>query len=246
MILMYHNLAAQAGFNTVSVTNFTQQMDWLANNAYTVVTMDAYVQALRAGSLPRNCVTITFDDAYVSYKELAMPILSSHGFSSIVYVPTNFVGQSNVWDDGAIPIMNWDALREVAKAEGVSIGSHGMAHRHMRTLETKILAEKVRESKAILERELKVKVKHFSYPFGQLRDFDGRCEREIKAAGYESACSTIWSRRNFSGNLFALHRLEIEPQDDLAQFSAKISRTFHPKYFRQRAKNLLFRLHLRR
>jgi peptidoglycan/xylan/chitin deacetylase (PgdA/CDA1 family) len=245
MILMYHHLAENAGFNTVSRAHFQEQMDWLSHNKYEVVTIDVYVQGLKSGQLPRNRVTITFDDAYISYKEIALPILRSHGFPSTVFVPTNFVGKSNVWDDGAIPIMDWQALKEIAKSKDVTIGSHGMAHRHMRDLESKVLAEKVRESKAILERELKVAVNHFSYPFGQLRDFDGRCKREIEAAGYDSACSTIWSRQNSFRTLFALHRLEIEPKDDLAQFSAKISRTFHPKYFRQRAKNLLFRLHLR-
>lgn len=246
MILMYHHIAERPGFNTVSRLHFQEQMDWLSQNKYEVVTMDAYVQGLRPGQLPPNRVTITFDDAYISYKEIALPILRSHGFPSTVFVPTNFVGKSNVWDDGAIPIMDWQALKEIASSDDVTIGSHGMAHRHMRALESNILAEKVRESKAILERELMVEVKHFSYPFGQLRDFDGRCKHEIETAGYNSACSTIWSRRNSKGNLFALHRLEIEPKDDIYQFSAKISRTFHPKYFRQRAKNLLFRLHLRR
>jgi peptidoglycan/xylan/chitin deacetylase (PgdA/CDA1 family) len=111
MILMYHHIAEQPGFNTVSRLHFQEQMDWLSQNKYEVVTMDAYVQGLRSGQLPPNRVTITFDDAYISYKEIALPILRSHGFPSTVFVPTNFVGKSNVWDDGAIPIMDWQALK---------------------------------------------------------------------------------------------------------------------------------------
>ncbi len=246
MILMYHNLGDVPAFNTVSAANFVRQIAWLKENGYLVVGMDAYVEGLKSGKRMQKQVALTFDDAYVSFQEIALPILRSHQLPATVYVPTNFVGKANVWDDGAIPIMDWEALKAIAAHGEVTIGSHGMAHRHMRTLSLETLAQKASESKSILEQALGVKVRHFSYPYGQLRDFDARCMQAVQAAGYDSACSTIWSRRNTASDLFALHRIEIEPQDDMPRFSAKISRPCHPKYFRQLAKNLLYRLHLRR
>lgn len=246
MILMYHNLGDLPAFNTVSAANFVRQITWLKENGFQVVSMDAYVDGLKSRNLLQKQVAITFDDAYVSFQDIALPILRSHQFPATVYVPTNFVGKSNVWDDGAIPIMDWAALKAIAAHSEVSIGSHGMAHRHMRALSLETLAQKATESKSILVQALGVQVRHFSYPYGQLRDFDARCMHAVEAAGYDSACSTIWSRRNAASDLFALHRIEIEPQDDMPRFSAKISRPCHPKYFRQLAKNLLYRLHLRR
>jgi peptidoglycan/xylan/chitin deacetylase (PgdA/CDA1 family) len=246
MILMYHNLGDAAGFNTVSAVNFVRQLSWLRDQAYTITQMDDYVDRLRTGIALRKHVALTFDDAYESFQEIALPILRTFGYPATVYVPTNFVGQSNVWDDGTIPIMDWAALREIAQVAEVTIGSHGMAHRHMRSLSTALLTEKAILSKAILEERLGIQVHHFSYPYGQLPDFDHRCEQAVREAGYLSACSTLWSRHNKPANLFALHRIEIEPQDDLRRFSAKISRPFHPKYFKQQAKDMLYRLHLRR
>ncbi|HEX2898849.1 MAG TPA: polysaccharide deacetylase family protein [Bacteroidia bacterium] len=246
MILMYHHIADQAGFNTVSAAHFEQQMQWLSQQGYQVTSMDDYAARLGAGDSIANRIALTFDDAYQSFREIALPILRGHRFPVTLYVPTDFVGQSNVWDDGAIPIMDWDALRDISGVQELTIGSHGKTHRHMRSLPTDAIGAEVRESKAILEKELGKPILHFAYPFGQMKDYDGRCKQQLRAAGYASACATIWGRRNSSADLFALHRLEIEPQDDLQRFSAKISRPFHPKYFRQRAKNLLFRLYMRR
>jgi peptidoglycan/xylan/chitin deacetylase (PgdA/CDA1 family) len=246
MILMYHNIGSQPGFNTVSEANFAEQIHLLAAQNYKVVDLDTYVKSIQTRQPLKHQVVITFDDAYQSFQDMALPILHRHTFHATVFVPTQFVGLSNQWDQDHIPIMDWNALRALSRHPRVGIGSHGMSHRRMRELTTEQISQEATQSKEVLERELNVQVRHFSYPFGQLCDLDGRCKQLVREAGYQSACSTLWGRSNSSAHLFALHRIEIEPQDDLRRFSAKISRTLHPRYFRQRAKNWLYRMHLRR
>lgn len=246
MILMYHNIAARSGFNTVSTDNFTQQLRCLQEHGYRCIDLGSYVALVRSGQPLHKTVAITFDDAYTSFQDIALPILTQFEFPATVFVPTQFVGQSNVWDDGQLSIMDWAGIRAVASSPWVTVGSHGVGHQHMRALTTEAITAELVESKQILEQALGLPVQHFSFPFGQMRDFDRRCQQAAAAAGYLSACSTIWGHSQSAQQLYALHRLEIEPQDDLPMFFAKISRPFHPKYFRQRAKNLLYRLHIRR
>lgn len=246
MILMYHHIATNPGPNAVSPGNFARQMDLIAQSGKEVVTLDAYAHRVQKHQPVDHLVAITFDDAYRSFKELALPILEAQGFPATVYVPTNFVGSANIWDDGAYPIMTWAELAEVAAAQGVGIGSHGMGHRRMRQLDSPTLKEKIVKSREILQHELQVEVRHFSFPYGQLRDYDHRCMDLVREAGYESAVSTIWGWNSGTPDPYALQRLEIEPGDDLKRFESKISRPFHPRWWRQRVKNLLFHLHLRR
>ncbi|MFN8393371.1 MAG: polysaccharide deacetylase family protein [Bacteroidia bacterium] len=243
---MYHHIATNPGPNAVSPENFARQMDLIAKDGREVVSMDAYAERVRKGDPVDHLIAITFDDAYISFKEHALPVLEANGFPATVYVPTNFVGHSNSWDDGAYPIMDWEALWEVAHASGITIGSHGMGHRRMRTLDTESLREKTRKSREILQAELQVEIRHFSYPYGQLRDYDQRCMDAVRDAGYDSGVSTLWGWNGGRPHPFELQRLEIEPVDDMQRFASKISRPFHPRWWRQRAKNLLFHLHLRR
>lgn len=246
MILMYHHIAMNPGPNAVSPENFSRQMEMIRQDGREVVSMDAYAHRVHKGQPVDHLIAITFDDAYRSFQEHALPILELNGFPATVYVPTDFVGQSNVWDDGAYPIMDWTALREVSHGQGVSIGSHGMGHRHMRTLDDATLKEKTSKSRDLLQHELQVEIRHFSYPYGQLRDYDHRCVDAVREAGYESAVSTLWGWNGGTPHPFELQRLEIEPIDDMQRFASKISRNYHPRWWRQKVKNLLFHLHLRR
>ena len=243
---MYHHIARQAGPNAVSTAAWEAQMAFLHAGGYHVLAMDAYLAKVRAGTLDGRDLAITFDDAYCSFTEHALPVLQRWGFPATVYVPVDHVGRSNVWDDGAYPILDWAGLRALSHVPGVTIGAHSSSHRRMRQLDDTTLAAEVTTSKAVLERELGRPVLHFSYPYGQLRDYDRRCLRAVAEAGFASAVSTIWSRRNGPQDLYALHRLEITPEDDTASFAAKLQRPFHPRWIRQRVKNLLFHLYLRR
>jgi peptidoglycan/xylan/chitin deacetylase (PgdA/CDA1 family) len=247
MILMYHNLAAEAGFNTVAVQQFEQQMGLLKAKGYEVMGMDDYVQRIDAdGRSGAKTVVITFDDAYQSFQTLALPILKKFGFPATVYVPIDFVGQASTWDAISFPIMPWKAIGAIAQEKLVTIGAHSASHQRLRGLDQHELAKELVLPKAELQKRLRMTIRHFSYPYGQLRDFSKEAKQFMVVAGYSSACSTLWSNVNKAGHWNALRRLEIEPQDDLAAFEAKISRRYHPRWWRQRAKNLLFRIGLKR
>jgi peptidoglycan/xylan/chitin deacetylase (PgdA/CDA1 family) len=243
---MYHHIAPEAGPNAVSVAAWQAQMAYLREAGYQVLTMEEYVRKSMMRALAPCDVAITFDDAYRSFVVHALPVLQEMAFPAMVYVPVDHVGLSNLWDDGAYPIMEWSELKALSQVQGILIGAHGTSHRRMRQLDQAALDREMVAAKAILEQELALPVRHFSYPYGQLRDFDRRCRQAAQQAGYASAVSTIWSRRNGPRDLYALHRLEITPDDDIPSFKAKLQRPLHPRWVRQHIKNILFQLYLRR
>lgn len=83
-VLTYHLIEDAQGFE--------QQMDFLAQNCY-VTSMSELIDACQGHSiLPPKSVVITFDDAYLNFKQSAWPILKSHYFSASMFVPTAFPG----------------------------------------------------------------------------------------------------------------------------------------------------------
>lgn len=246
MILMYHHIAEQPGPNAVAVAAWQGHMAYLKAAGYHVLDMDAYLTKILAGSLQARELAITFDDAYSSFVAHALPVLQAQGFPATVFMPVDFAGKSNVWDDGAYPILDWPALRELSQVAGITVGSHGRSHRRLRSLSQADIMAEAQTSKEELEWQLGLPVRHFAYPYGQLRDYDRRCMQALAHTGFASGCATIWGRHNGPRHQYALHRLEITPDDDVKAFAAKVSRDLHPRFFRQRIKNMLFHLHLRR
>ncbi|MFQ6113215.1 MAG: polysaccharide deacetylase family protein [bacterium] len=69
---------------------FFRQMDHLAKH-YQVVSMEEVLDAAENGSLlPRRAVLITFDDAYLDFKQYAWPILKKLRLPATLFVPTAY------------------------------------------------------------------------------------------------------------------------------------------------------------
>ena len=82
MILMYHNIDEEGGFNTVSLKNFTEQILYLSlNKEFCIVSIDDYIKYL--GLRERKLITITFDDAYTSIQSKVLPIIKKFNFRKL-------------------------------------------------------------------------------------------------------------------------------------------------------------------
>ena len=67
MVLTYHNIGAEPGFNTVAQSSLKEQLGYISGN-YEVVSVDEYVNYLIAnGKSKDGAAVISFDDAYVSF-----------------------------------------------------------------------------------------------------------------------------------------------------------------------------------
>lgn len=108
----------------VSAEAFEEQMRYLSSKRRVVPLADVFDPA----GGPRR-VAITFDDAYKSVRDIAVPILQRYGFVATVFAPTAHLGLANSWDDPSkcdLKIMDADDLK--ALAEGHDIQSHGHSH----------------------------------------------------------------------------------------------------------------------
>jgi peptidoglycan/xylan/chitin deacetylase (PgdA/CDA1 family) len=93
----------------------------------------------------------------------------------------------------------WETLRALAGAPGVTIGAHTLTHPMLAKHDEASARSEIVESKARLEKELGIPVRHFAYPVGDPTSAGPRDFALAKAAGFASAVTTR------PGHLFAEH-----------------------------------------
>jgi peptidoglycan/xylan/chitin deacetylase (PgdA/CDA1 family) len=189
-VLTYHAVSDEVSRISVPPALFRKQMAHLREAGYHAVSFAEASRILNEGSRDSRLICITFDDAYRSVLQNAVPVLREAGFVATLFVPTGHVGDANRWDaespPGGWPILSWEELTGLAR-DGFEIGSHSRTHRHLPGLDDRSLMDEMAGSRRELEERLGVEVVSFCYPFG---DHDARTRAAVRAAGYRSACTT--------------------------------------------------------
>jgi peptidoglycan/xylan/chitin deacetylase (PgdA/CDA1 family) len=168
-VLAYHRVTENVEkYNgmAVSPAHFRRQMKFLAENNYTPITLDDWYNTVKHGTkLPEKPVIITFDDAWKSQYENALPILAEFNVPATFYVYTAVVGNNTT--------MSWQQLRDLAR-KGHSIGCHSGSHADLTkkfsfendARYAKRLTREIQGAKDKLEEKIGVPVRHFCYPYG--------------------------------------------------------------------------------
>jgi peptidoglycan/xylan/chitin deacetylase (PgdA/CDA1 family) len=206
LVLCYHAVSERwPAALSIEPRHLASHVALLRDRGYRGVTFSQAV----AGHATAKAVAITFDDAYRSVVERALPILSEAGFPATVFAPTAFIGTDEPmswpgidnWLNGAhrdelLP-MSWKELERLA-ADGWEVGSHTRTHPHLPRLDRSALDTELRESREEIEGRLE-SCRSLSYPYG---DYDPRVVEAASRAGYEAAAGTMPGRyRPPSGTL---------------------------------------------
>ena len=224
-ILGYHKIGpwSPTAWETwfyVPAETFERQMRQLKDAGWNVIDPETFIRALRSPEeLPDRAVLITFDDAYQSVLEHALPVLQCFKYRAVVFVPTAAVGRNNFWDadtrEGVEPICTWDELRALQGA-GLSIQSHAVTHRTFSDLSVGDVDREIRESKESIERELKTKVELLAYPFDDAGKFPDSTDASLHRAGYAAAFHFVGGPSPWPAeNRFHFSRIPVWPDTDL-------------------------------
>ena len=227
VVLYYH------GVNKADIGSFKKQMEYLARRC-TVVKPSEIRSALANGT--KVLAAITFDDAYVSVIENAVPILTECELPAGIFVPTGNLGQKPDWK---IPencpvkndvVMSKEQIRQLDK-EGLEIFSHTLSHPVLTEIEDDRLEAELVESKKLLEGIVGHKVIGISYPHGA---YDDRVYKAVQEAGYKVGFTIEPSIINSATNCLEIGRVSVSPKDSLIKFRLKVSGAYQViKYLRQ-------------
>ena len=212
-ILMYHSLDEKriGEYAAVSPKRFTQQMEFIKNNGYRVISLRNYCQSLKTGvSVPRKSLVITFDDGHKDNLK-ASKILGELKFPFTLFLITNKIGAKGYLTEEEV-----DFLLETTSLE---IGSHTLNEAYLPETPADKLKLEISESRKKLKRMFSQNIETFSYTIG---GFTKETIEEVKQSGYLCACTT---NRGFSRqlNLFALRRIKVTERDSGIRLWAKLS-----------------------
>lgn len=144
----------------------------------------------RVATLPDpSHVRLSFDDANLSDRTVALPELQARGLTADFFVLAGRIGAP-----GSLSAEDILALRDA----GMTIGSHGIAHVNWARLPPDALIQELTQSKATLETLLDRPVDTAGIPFGA---WNGKVLRALRAAGYRAAYSSDGGRMNPSAFL---------------------------------------------
>ncbi|OGF18255.1 MAG: hypothetical protein A2W00_15385 [Candidatus Eisenbacteria bacterium RBG_16_71_46] len=123
-ILCYHDLSddPRAPAETVPAAFLRDQIQACKRAGWTFLSLsDLLARRDRLESLPQRAIVLTFDDAYRSFFDQALPILREENVPATLAVITSFVDRP---PPGIPPLMTWRQIREVEKSGLVEIASH--------------------------------------------------------------------------------------------------------------------------
>lgn len=184
VVLVYHHVSNSTPRSTsVSPERFEQHLDYLAQHDFVVLALEEIVDAFVQGdALPPGAVALTFDDAYASVYQEALPRLERRDLPFTVFVATDPI------DNRFAGFMDWDQLRDL-ESRGGRIGNHSADHAHLlqhepdeslTSWQERIRANILR-AEARLEQELDDPAHLFAYPYGE---FDEPLEDVVAELGY--------------------------------------------------------------
>ncbi|KAA3622698.1 MAG: polysaccharide deacetylase family protein [Flavobacterium sp.] len=221
---MYHDVAPSTSEGLViSVIRLEEQLKWLSENKYRSW---HFSELKNLSTFPgTNNVVITFDDAYVSFKDLAVPLLQKYDLKATLFVPMGYLGKTDEWYSGKVDIMNAQQLHSL-EPDTVELGYHSFQHGKYNELTPEEIAADTQRALEVVKQHQLPLSPALAYPYGK---FPRDKESYTKFVEYLKQQRFIYGLR--IGNrlnkfpfpdAFKIQRLDIKGEYGLEKFRRKI------------------------
>lgn len=206
-VLVYHSISTPAeqlpGDIDISAHRFERQLRWLENWRRVVRLSETL------GASENECLTaITFDDGFRDNLTVALPLLEKYQFPITLFVTPGFLGCEGY--------LTPEELRELSQHPLVTIGAHGLWHRHFTRLEISQARVELLESRRFLAALTGRRVDLMAWPYGEC---DARLEDLSQECGYRASW-TVWKGTNSTHSRW---RVPLGRRDSIVNFIVKAS-----------------------
>jgi peptidoglycan/xylan/chitin deacetylase (PgdA/CDA1 family) len=212
-ILYYHSVPSSKR------AGFARQMAILARHAH-VVPADWCDKTHPA----RPTVAITFDDAFTSVIDNAVPELAQRGFPCTIFVPSGVLGRNPDWPmegnaDRTEVVVDAARLTET-RGPLVTIGAHGVSHSRLTDIAPEHARAEIGESRAAIAGLLGVPVTLFAFPYG---DYDAGLVEICRQEGFKHVFTIVPEPVEPAAGSIIRGRVYIDPDNGNLEFVLKMS-----------------------
>ncbi|MFM6983437.1 MAG: polysaccharide deacetylase family protein [Chitinophagaceae bacterium] len=112
-VLMYHKVAEEPDFLTVTPAQFEKQLI-IIKSKYTAVRLSEVIEHIQTKkALPKNALLISFDDGYADNYTQAYPLLKQYNLPFCIFLVSDFVGQTTIHDSQSQQFLSIKQLQEM-------------------------------------------------------------------------------------------------------------------------------------
>jgi peptidoglycan/xylan/chitin deacetylase (PgdA/CDA1 family) len=220
-VLVYHNFSKQKSDETaVGQDNFEAQMKYLKQNGFHVVSIDQLLDFIDyKEQLPEKSIVITFDDAWRSIFDIALPILIKYNFPATFFIYTDFIGGGKA--------MTWKQIETLSKI-GFDIQCQTRTHRNLAVPKKnesfkeyfKSLEMEIDYPKKLFKKKLNIDCKYLAYPYGETNNL---VIALLKKYGYRAAFTIDRKSNPFFIDKYRIHRSVIYGSYDMDKFKDNLT-----------------------
>ena len=222
-IIQYQNVSATPHVHKLwlSIDAFTNQMEYLAENDFQLLSIDDALQAMERKKRITNGrpISLTFDNGYQDFQEHIFPLLSKYHFPATVLINPLRVEKPVKIGNNSVQYLSWSTLREMIR-NNVTIGAYEDDHWNINDIPQDLVQEHITAYKKILEDELGVEITYFGVkegvPNSKIRGF-------LVSQGYRAFLTQCPTNRK--PDLYSVGRIQVD-DDDFNIFLTKLSKTY--------------------
>lgn len=205
-VLVYHTISEPLrplpGDIDIPRHKFLQQIQWLARWRR----VGRLEDTLSNGG--KSLTAITFDDGFRDNLTVALPLLEKFNLPMTLFVSAAFVGREGY--------LSPHELRRIAGHPLVTIGAHGLWHRHFTRLSIQDARAELLASRSLLQTITGQKIDFMAWPFGE-------CNEELESLSKECGYRAAWSVWRGSNESHSRWRVPLGRRDNMIRFIAKVS-----------------------
>lgn len=168
---------------SLSYESFCRLLTFLSDNGWRALTYDELKNAINSKKKISKCYYVTFDDAYETVYTQAFPLLKQYGIHFTTFLTKDLIGKPG--------FLNTEQISEMCKSEIYHIGGHGNFHQMFRYYSKERMIAECKNEKEWLERQFKVPVDSFAFPYGRIVEVSNNNRKLIRKLNYSLAFSAI-------------------------------------------------------
>jgi|GEM_PF-3602029 len=231
---LVHSLSLNSATNQVHLKEFENQLEWLAENHYSTITLDDLVLSWKEGTVLSKKVIISFEEtSYFIYKWIA-PLMYKYNFFGTLFLSGDSILKSemerkNIKDTISIypdRPLSWTELRELTQLGWEIAGKNHHCGKHEHRNRKEIL-EEMSKCREILYDHVDFKINHYLYPAGKSFENYGISLREL---GFISGISDRIGKANKSYSKWNIPRISVKTSLPLVDFQKKVETGYQGKW----------------